>query len=322
MRGVSPVEAAQGSRQPPREWLTGLGQSREQRPLPPLVQRRPPARRQGRGVAAGAGRAPRRAGGGPSVPLLTRTRLILEQKWRLPLHLPGWGQNADGEATNTHGRCLQADRAPEDQNSFPDPQLWGTAESGRCPRAQRQNWVLRLQVDELFEQVAVLQEELNRLWSIQESEREIHALYQALVQAEQQPCSESSQGSGKGASYPELAQLMDLQDKGSWTLTSTQSRTMNLPLAPEMSLCSRCDALRLKKREDSNNNGNSQAPRKGHQYKGRPANHAYKSWCHKKKKSVGNWRFWGALKHPFATQTISLRKFAPWLGPATSQRGY
>lgn len=44
------------------------------------------------------------------------------------------------------------------------------------------------QLDELFEQVAVLREELNRLQSIRESERKIDVWYQALAQAEQQPC--------------------------------------------------------------------------------------------------------------------------------------
>lgn len=58
---------------------------------------------------------------------------------------------------------------------------------------------------------------------------------------------------------PKLAELMDSQNKGGWTLISARSRVRNLLLAPEVPLHNRYDALGLKKGEGvNNNNGNGQ----------------------------------------------------------------
>lgn len=58
----------------------------------------------------------------------------------------------------------------------------------------------------------------------------------------------SALGPGKGkASRPELTDLTNLQDKGHWSLVSTQSRRRSLTLAPEVPLCNRYDALGLEK---------------------------------------------------------------------------
>lgn len=69
------------------------------------------------------------------------------------------------------------------------------------------------QLDELFKQVAMLQEELNRQCSIWESERDINMWSCVLSQAEQQPCLKSLQREAKLASNPELTDSTNMQDK-------------------------------------------------------------------------------------------------------------
>lgn len=72
-------------------------------------------------MAVPLGRACRRAGGRHSVPVVTRSRLILKQKWcPLAAHAGPRPKPRRG-ATTPHGRCPHADRAPEDRKSFPDP---------------------------------------------------------------------------------------------------------------------------------------------------------------------------------------------------------
>ncbi|KAI6078423.1 Natural killer cell receptor 2B4 [Aix galericulata] len=88
--------------------------------------------------------------------------------------------------------------------------------------------------------------------STSESEQQTNAWHHAMPRAEQ-PCLKSWQGGGKVASNTKLSELMDSQDNGGCSLISARSRVRRLPLAPEVPLCNRSDALGLTKGEGANN---------------------------------------------------------------------
>lgn len=164
-------------------------------------------------------------------------------------------RDPDGGAATVppRGRCLCADRALEDRKSFLGPELRGTSHSwgplgqiGRCGRKY-------VQVNTVCEQVATWREELYRLQSTWWSKWEIDTWYQALAPAEPQSCLTSFQETGEGASNPALAWSMDSQDKGGCALIFAESWQGNIPLAPELPLHAKHDALGLIQVRDNNN---------------------------------------------------------------------
>lgn len=103
-----------------------------------------------------------------------------------------WGWNP--------GRCLHRNRSSENWKNCQDAKSKGIPESASPLRAWRQRWVLWVQMDGFFRQVAMLWEELTRQHGIHKSTWVIDAWHSTVTWAEQQPCLKSLQGEGKLAS--------------------------------------------------------------------------------------------------------------------------